>query len=69
MISCGIHWDISRLADQMLYSDGHKSCTFSHDFFCGPLGRGANFGTGRFCKMEFSKCPIFSEEISSTVSE
>ena len=24
----------------MYYSDGHKSCTFSHDFFCGPPGEG-----------------------------
>ncbi len=22
------------------YSDGHKSCTFSHNFFCGPPGGG-----------------------------
>ena len=27
----------------LVYSDGHKSCTFSHDFFCGPPGGGGQF--------------------------
>ncbi len=51
------------------YCDGQKSCTFFLDFFTGLLGKGANFETGRFCKMESSNCLIFSGEISLTVSE
>ncbi len=52
------------------YSDGQKSCTFFPEFFLWPpWGRGANFGTGQLCKMEFSNCLIFSEEISLVVSE
>ncbi len=46
---------VSDMEDRHNYSDRHKSCTFFLEFFLSaPWGRGANFGTGRFCVIENS---------------
>ena len=58
---------IDREAREIMWHGTVTGISLAHflTIFCvAPLGEGgANFGNGRLCKMEFSECLIFSEDI------